>query len=409
MKKKREIISDELVKELASEFTRSGKLTGEGGLFTPLLKRVIEASLEAEVEEHVRNTRQQGNKRNGYGTKQLKTSMGPIDLQPPRDRQGSFDPQGLPKRSSSVTNEFEQKVIGLYARGMSYRDIQSELYELYGTEVSTGVLAAITDKIWPEIEQWRKRPLETVYPIIWLDAMFFKVRDEGQSVTTKAVYSILGVNTNGQKEILGFYISPKESAAFWRGVLAELNERGVEDILIACVDGLKGFPEAIEDQFPNTEVQLCVVHQIRNTIKYLAYKDVRPFLKDLKSVYTADNEQLAMINLEQISQKWGPKYQRPLAGWYNNFEQLMAFLKYPKELRRVIYTTNPIESFHRQVRKITKTKGAYPSEKAIYKQVYLVCINANNKWKGTIFQWANVRLALAEAFENRFNNHDTLY
>jgi transposase-like protein len=408
MKDKKEIISDHQIRELAREFTRSGKLTGEGGLFTPLLKRVIEASLEAEVEDHVEKTRRQGNRRNGYGSKQLKTSLGAVDVDTPRDRDASFSPLSLPKRSNQVSNEFEEKVLALYARGMSYRDIQSQLRELYGTEVSTGLLAAITDKIWPEVEMWRKRPLEALYPVVWLDAMFFKVRGDDAKVITKAVYSILGVNTSGQKEILGFYLAEHESTSFWRKVLAELKDRGVKDILIACIDGLKGFPEAIEDEFPQTQVQLCIVHQIRNSIKYLSYKDVKPFLKDLKTVYTADNIEHAQINLEHISQKWGTKYQRPLKGWHTHFEPLMGFLKYPQPLRRIIYTTNPIESFHRQVRKITKTKGAYTSEKAVFKQVYLVCQSANHKWSGTMYNWNPVRLALAEFFDHRFTNLDTL-
>ena len=408
MKNQKEIISDSQIRELAREFTRSGKLTGEGGLFTPLLKRVIEASLEAEVEEHVNETRATGNRRNGYGSKRVKSSLGMIDIDTPRDREASFNPLTLPKRSSQLTNEFEAKVIALYTRGMSYRDIQSQLYELYGTEVSTATLSTITDKLWPEIELWRKRPLEALYPVVWLDAMFFKVRDDDSKVKSKAVYSILGVNTAGQKEILGFYLADQESASFWRNVLAELKDRGVKDILIACVDGLTGFPDAIEDEFPKTEVQLCVVHQIRNTIKYLSYKDVKPFLKDLKTVYTAEDIEHAQINLEHISQKWGPKYERPLKGWYEHFEELMAFLKYPEELRRIIYTTNPIESFHRQVRKVTKSKGAFVTEKAVYKQIYLVCQSTNHKWRGEIYHWNAVRLALAEHYEERFINLDTL-
>jgi len=409
MKDTKEIISEEQIRELASEFARSGKLTGEGGILTPLLKRVLEVSLEGEAEHHVACTRKNGNRRNGYGSKSLKTSMGDIPLRTPRDRDGSFTPVTVPKRGSNLTNEFEEKIISLYARGMSYRDIRAQMAEIYGTEISTGTLSAITDKVWPEVEQWRKRPLEALYPVIWLDAMYFKVRDqEDQKVSTKAVYSILGVNTCGQKEVLGFYIGQHESSSFWRGVLAELKDRGVKDILIACIDGLKGFPEAIENEFPDTEVQLCVVHQIRNTIKYLSYKEVKPFLKDLKKVYTALDSGEARLELDNLGNQWGSKYQRPLKGWHEQFEELTAFMKYPPELRRIIYTTNPIESFHRQVRKVTKTKGSFTSEKAVYKQIYLVCRNANHKWSGTMYNWNKVRLALADYYNNRFTKHDTL-
>ena len=409
MKENKEIITDAQIKELAREFARSGKLTGEGGLFTPLLKRIIEASLEGELTDHVAQTRMEGNRRNGYGSKTLRTGVGDVDLRTPRDRNASFEPVILPKRSNGITNEFEEKVLALYARGMSYRDIQSQLADIYGTDISTATLSAITDKVWPEIEQWRKRPLNALYPVVWLDAMYFKLRDEDHRVQTKALYTILGVNTSGQKEVLGFYIGQHESATFWRGVLAELKERGLEDILIACVDGLKGFPEAIADELPNTQVQLCIVHQIRNTVKYLSYKEVKPFLSDLKAVYTAIDAAHAKMELENVSQKWGAKYERPLKGWYDHFQELTAFMIYPPELRKIIYTTNPIESFHRQVRKVTKTKGAFTSEKAVYKQVYLVCRNANLKWNGVMYNWNKVRLALADHFKQRFINLDTLY
>jgi transposase-like protein len=408
MKDKKEIITEEQIKELASDFARSGKITGEGGILTPLLKKIIEASLEGEAQEHLNQTRRKGNKRNGYGSKRLKTSAGELPLRTPRDRGGSFEPKIVPKRSTSLTNEFEEKVLALYARGMSYRDIKAMLAEIYGTDLSTGSLTAITDKVWPEIEQWRTRPLEALYPIIWLDAMYFKIRGEDLRVATKAVYSILGVTTNGQKEVLGFYLGEHESATFWRGVLADLKDRGLKDVFIAAIDGLKGFPEALEDELPNTEVQLCIVHQIRNTIKYLSYKEVRPFLADLKKVYSSIDKAQAKVQLDTISDKWGAKFTRPLKGWYEHFDRLTEFMKYPPEIRRIIYTTNPIESYHRQVRKVTKTKGAFSSDKAVIKQMYLVIRNISHKWSGKIYQWNKIRLDLANHFNERFTNQDTL-
>jgi len=409
MKDKKEILTDQQIKELASEFARSGKLTGEGGIFTPLLKKIIEASLEGEVQDHVGRTKEKGNKRNGYGSKRLKTSMGELTLKTPRDREASFEPTILPKRSSSLTNEFEEKVLSLYAHGMSYRDIKSQLDDLYGTELSVGTLTAITDKVWPEIDQWRSRPLEALYPVVWLDAMHFKIRGEDLRVTSKAVYSILGVTTSGQKEVLGFYLGENESASFGRGVMADLKDRGLKDVLIASVDGLKGFPEAIEDELPTTQVQLCIVHQIRNTIKYLSYKDVKPFLNDLKKVYTSVDRAQAKVELDKMSLKWGPKYSRPLKGWFDHFDQLTEFMVFPPEIRRIIYTTNPIESYHRQIRKVTKSKGSFTNDKAIIKQMYLVIQNMSQKWTGQMAQWNKIRRDLAEHFNERFTNLDTLY
>jgi len=407
-KKERSILSEEQIQELAAELRESRRLTGDGGVFTPLLKQVIEASLEGEMDHHMDRTRSSGNRRNGHGKKTLRTSVGEVPLTSPRDRDGSFSPVTVPKRSRELGGEVDQKILSLLSMGMSYQDVQSHLKELYGVEISTGSISAITERLWPIIDQWRSRPLEDMYPVIWLDAIHFKVRGQSGRVEPRAVYSILGVTAEGEKQVLGFYMDQSESSSFWRIVLAELRERGVQDILIACVDGLKGFVEAIEDEFPKTEVQACVIHEIRNTMKYVPNKDAKAFLRDLKKVYTAVSAQEAALELDRISQQWGARFDRPLKGWIEKFDLLTAFMKYPPALRRIIYTTNPIESFHRQARKVTKTKGAFTDEKAVIKLLYLVCERANHKWNGTMYGWNSVRTALAEHFDNRFTNPDTL-
>jgi transposase-like protein len=303
--------------------------------------------------------------------------------------------------------DLDKKILSLYGRGMSYRDIQDQLKEMYDVELSVGTLNAITDKILPDILEWQQRPLESVYPVMWLDAMHFKVREHGK-VVTKAVYNILGVNRDGEKQVLGIYFGDNESSSFWRSVLHELKQRGVQDIFVACIDNLSGFGDAIEDIFPQTDVQLCLVHQMRNSIKYASHLDVKPLVKDLKKIYTALNEQAAAQYLVQAEEKWGKKYKVIFRSWNNNWVRLTNFYKYPPALRRVIYTNNPIDSYHRMVRKTTKTKGAFTSENAIVKQLYLATINAQTRWNGTMFAWTSVRRDLVDYFENRFLTDDTL-
>lgn len=399
---------DELIKQLSEQLTQGKPLTGQDGVFTPLLKRVIEASLQGEMDAHLDGEKGSGsNRRNGRASKQVQSSLGGFEVFTPRDRQGSFAPQTLKKRQRRIASDIDAKILSLYSRGMSYRDIQAHLADMYGVEVSAGTLSAITDRILPEILDWQARPLDSVYPVMWLDAMHFKVREAGK-VVTKAVYSVLAVNTEGVKQVLGIYFGDFESARFWRSVLHELQQRGVNDIFVACIDNLAGFGDAIEDLFPATDVQLCLVHQMRNSLKYVNYKDYKAVTKDLRRVYTALNEAAARQYLEQAEQVWGTKYKVIFRSWQANWDRLTNFYKYPPALRRVIYTNNPIESYHRMVRKVTKTKGAFSSENAIVKQLYLATINAQTKWSGTMFGWSSVRRDLVDYFEDRFINPDTL-
>ena len=372
--------------QIVEEIKAGKSLLGHGGLLTPLIKSALEASLEGEMEAHLESC-EDTNRRNGKLKKTVKHSSGAFELETPRDRNGSFEPQLVKKRQTVLNEALDEKILGLYTLGMSYEDIQKHLSEMYDVTVAAGTISAVTDKLLPIITQWRSRPLESIYPIIFLDAMWFKAREEGK-VIKKVIYNILGINQQGKKDILGFYSAESEGANFWLSVLNDLKNRGVEDIFIACVDGLTGFPEAIQTAFPRTEVQLCIVHQIRQSLRYVASKDQKAFLCDLKEVYGADTKLLAEDRLLALDEKWGEKYPLVLKSWHSKWDYLSAYFKYSKEVRRLIYTTNPIEGFHRQVRKYTKNKGAFTSENALFKLIYSAIMQIKKKWNMPIQNWA---------------------
>lgn len=392
------------IEEKALQQLKSGKsLFGKDGAFAPLLKSFIEKALEAEMEEHLNDAeRSQGNKRNGKGKKTIKSSAGSFQIETPQDRHSSFEPELIKKRQTILAESLEEKIIGLYGLGMSYRDISRHIKEMYDTEISHTVLSQITDKIIPEIKAWQNRSLEEVYPIIWLDAIHFKVKEDGK-VTHKALYNILGINKAGHKEILGIYISETEGANFWLQVLTDLNNRGVEDILIASIDNLKGFAEAIRSVYPKTEIQSCIVHQIRNSLKFIASKDQKEFMRELKKVYRADTKTTAETALESLADKWGKKYPVVIDSWRKNWDKLSTYFEYTAPIRKLIYTTNPIEGYHRQIRKITKTKGAFSSEMALLKLVYLATMRIQEKWTSPIPNWGLTIQQLAIRFEGRIN------
>jgi transposase-like protein len=372
-KKELENLFEEALKSL-----KEGKqLEGADGAVTPLIKRLLEASLEGEMDAHLEESRP--NRRNGHGKKKVKTSFGNVDLDTPRDRESSYNPELIPKRQRILSPSLENKVLSLYSLGMSYRDIANHVEEMYGMELSPAQLTAITDKIWPEIEDWRTRPLDDVYPFIWFDAMFYKVKQDGQ-IRSMAAYMVLAMNIDGEKDLLGIYLAETESAKFWLQVLSDLQIRGVKDILIACIDNLKGFREAIKTIYPQTDVQLCIVHQIRNSIKYVQWKDEREVIRDMKTIYKANNIESAEEALKNFEQKWIKQYKAMVTSWKQNWEGLSSFYNYPLPIRRIMYTTNSIEGFNRQVRKATKTKGALPSERALYKLLYLVSCNVQKRW-----------------------------
>ena len=395
-------MSDEFDFDEALKALQSGKaITGKDGVLTPLIKKLTEAALEAELDSHLAQD-VVPNRKNGKTKKTVKSTAGPFELETPRDRAGNFEPQLIKKHQTSVNDEIEAKILSMYGLGMSYRDIATQVEDLYGIKVSTATLSAITDKIIAEVREWQQRPLESLYPFVWLDAIHYKVKDNGR-YKSKAVYTVLAVNLEGKKEILGLYLSESEGANFWLSVLTDLKNRGVEDILIASVDGLTGFPDAIATIYPNTEVQLCIVHQVRNSLKYVASKNQKAFMVDLKRVYRATSKDAAEQALDELEARWGNLYPIVIKSWRTKWDNLSAYFKYPPEIRRVIYTTNSIEAVHRQFRKLTKTKGGFPNEDSLLKLLYLGVQNASKKWTMPIQGWNIALSQLAIFFEGRLD------
>ncbi len=392
----------EAIKQKVKEQFRTGKsLFSKGGAFAPLLEDIINEMLEGELDAHLDgDQRRSGNRKNGKGTKMLKTSSGTIEINTPRDRLGTFEPELIKKRETIMADSLEDKIIGLYGLGTSLRDISAHIKDTYNTEISAATLSSITDRVIPMVREWQQRSLEKLYCIVWLDAMFYKVKEDGRT-QTRCVYNILGINKDGRKDVLGMYISHTEGANFWLQVINDLKQRGVEDILIACIDNLKGFDEAIRTIYPYTEVQTCVIHQIRNSLKYVATKDQKPFITDLKPVYKANNETQALYALEELKQKWGKKYAMVIASWENNWDKLTTYFKYPEGIRKVIYTTNTIEGYHRQIRKVTKTKGVFTSDMALLKLIYLATQRIQNKWTMPLLNWSATSAQLKIIFEQR--------
>jgi hypothetical protein len=391
-----------LAKQKVKEQLRSGKsLFSKGGAFAPLLEEMLNSILEGELDAHLdEEERRIGNRKNGKGSKLLKTSAGNIEINTPRDRNGTFEPEMVKKRETIMAQSLEDKIIGLYGLGMSLRDISAHIKETYDTDISATTLSSITDKVIPLVKEWQQKPLESLYCIVWLDAMYYKVKEEGRT-QTRCVYNILGINKDGRKDVLGMYVSHSEGANFWLGVITDLKQRGLDDILIACIDNLKGFDEAIRTIYPQTEVQTCVVHQIRNSIKYVASKDQRLFMADLKPVYRADNESQALTELDSLKEKWGKKYPMVIASWEKNWTKLSTYFKYPPAIRRLIYTTNTIEGYHRQIRKVTKNKGVFTSDMALLKLIYLATERIQQKWSMPLSNWAICASQLKIIFVDR--------
>jgi transposase-like protein len=383
------------------QFKKGEPLLGKNGAFAPLLKQFLESALEAEMDAHLdEDERKKGNRRNGSNKKLLKSSDGSFELETPRDRESSFNPEIVKKRETILADNLEKKIIGMYGLGMSLRDISEHIKEMYDTDISAATLSSITDRVIPMVKEWQSRPLDETYCIVWMDAMHYKVKDEGR-VTNRAVYNILGINIEGKKELLGMYVSENEGANFWLSVLTDLQHRGVKDILISCIDNLKGFTEAINSIYPKTEVQTCVVHQIRNSLKYVASKNQKEFMADLKLVYRASSKEVAEEKLEELSAKWEKKYPAVITSWKNNWHKLSTYFKYSEDIRKLIYTTNTIEGFHRQVRKVTKNKGAFTSDMALLKLIYLAQRNISKKWTQPLHNWSLTVSQLSIIFGHR--------
>jgi putative transposase len=379
------------------------EITGPGGLLTQLAGRVIEAALGAELTEHLGHppggVAQGPNVRNGAGRKTLSTDLGAVEVRTPRDRDGSFEPRLVAKRQTRLAG-LDDKILGLYAGGMTVRDISAHLAELYGVEVGRDTISRVTDAVLEDVAAWRTRPLEAVYPIVYFDALFVKVRED-RSVRSRACYLALGVTCDGEREVLGLWWQETEGAKFWLSVLNDLRRRGVHDVLISCVDGLKGFPEAIEATFPAAWVQTCIVHLIRASLRYVNYRDQRKVASALRPIYTAANADAALAELERFAGDWGQRYPATVNAWRQSWEHVTPFLALPDELRRAVDTTNTIEGLHRQIRKAIKTRGHFPDEQAATKLIYLAILKADAKWSRHR-TWTAPRAALKIHFGDRF-------
>ena len=396
-------------RELISEFLAAANIQSMDDiqeLFKEALAGFMEGSLEAELDSELGyepydiKNKKTNNSRNGHSKKTLRTSMGKVDIEVPRDRNGEFEPKILPKNQTSISQDMENKIISMYAKGMSTSDIEDHIRDIYGLEISDTTVSRITDKVLPEAKEWQQRQLESVYAVVFLDAIHYHVRSEGQ-IVKKAVYIALGVDMDGRKDVLGMWVGENESAKFWAGVLNSLRNRGIEDILIACTDNLSGFSQAIEAVFPKTDIQNCIIHQLRNSSKYVSYKDIKALMADLKKVYTAVDEEAALDALDEFAAVWDSKYPKISKSWYDNWANLSTYFKFPQELRKLIYTNNAIEGFNRQLRKVTKTKSVFPTDDSLFRMLYLAMKDITKKWTGRRQDWSQIYAQLVIYYSDR--------
>lgn len=375
-------------------------------VFKEMVGEVLENGLEAELDDKLGYTRYDyrnkdtENSRNGYSRKTMKTGAGEVEIAIPRDRSGEFEPQLVKKNETTLSGDIEEKIISMYAKGMTANDISSHIEDIYGLEVSDSLVSRITDKILPVVKEWQQRPLESIYAVVFMDAIHYNVRCEGR-IIKKAVYIAIGINMDGIKEVLGMYVGENESAKYWLSILNGLKNRGVEDILITCIDGLVGFPEAIAAVYPKTEIQQCIIHQIRNSTKYVSYKDIKALMADLKRVYGAVDEETALYELENFAAKWDSKYPKISVSWRTHWAELSTYFKYPQSVRTLIYTTNAIENFNRQLRKVTKSKAVFPNDDSLLKMLYLAQTDITRKWTGRRRDWGEIHSQLEIFFADR--------
>jgi putative transposase len=396
-------------RELIGEFLKENPLQGMNDineLVKELISQVIEKGLEGELEEDLGYSKYDyknkatDNSRNGYSSKTMNTSFGEMDIDVPRDRNGEFEPRIIQKHQTILPNDIEEKIISMYAKGMSTGDIETHIKDLYGIEMSDSTISRITDKVLPLVKDWQSRPLESIYAVVFMDAIHFHVRSEGR-IIKKAVYIAIGINMEGFRDVLGMWIGENESAKFWVSVMNDMKNRGIEDILIACVDGLSGFPNAIAAVYPKTELQQCIIHQIRNTTKFVSYKDLKQLMADLKKVYTTPKEETALLELDLFEEKWKQKYPKIAVSWKNNWANLSTYFKYPQEVRTLIYTTNLIEGFNRQMRKVTKSKSVFPTDDSLIKMLYLAMMDVTKKWTQSRRDWGKIHSQLEIFFDDR--------
>lgn len=402
MKEKKEF-DYQLFEKEAIKKLRSGKgLIGEDGALTGLIGRILKVAYEEEITDHISNTEGTKNRRNGSTKKRVRTGLGELEVRPPRDRNGTFEPQIIKKWDRQLAPELERQILSLYALGTSTRDISEHMNKMYGVSYSASFISNVTDRVIDELEAWKSRPLEDLYAIVYLDAIHFKVR-ENRQVITKAVYTVFGVDLEGNRDVLGLYLGASEGAKHWGRILEHIRERGVKDVIFFCVDGLSGFTQVIEDVYPRALVQRCIVHMVRTSVKHVSWKDLRAVIRDLKQMYTKDSAESAMAELNRFDEKWGNKYPEIPKKWKANWNELSLSFDYPQELRKVIYTTNTVEALHRILRKTTKTKGAFVSDQALEKQLYLTLQHSKKSWQRKTRGWPQIIRALHREFPDRFS------
>ncbi len=400
-------IPKELLDELLKNYSKPEDLTGPDGLLKQLTAALVERAIEAEMTDHLGYEkgdpagRNGSNSRNGKSRKCLKTERGEVEIEVPRDRDGTFEPQLVKKRQTRFDG-FDDKILSMYSRGMTVREIREHLEDLYGVEVSPDLISRVTAEVWDELQAWQHRPLDAVYPIVYLDALVAKVRASGK-VVNRSLYTAIGISQDGKKEVLGLWLSENEGAKFWMQVVSELRERGVEDIFFACVDGLKGFPEAIEAVFPKAVVQTCIVHMVRSSLRFVSYGERKKVAASLRRIYSAANVEQAAIALDEFDAEWGDRFPTITRSWRQNWERITPFLEYPPDLRRAIYTTNAIESLHSSLRKTLRPRGHFPNDEALLKLAYLTLRNVEKRWKAPFRDWRKAQQQFTILFEDRMH------
>jgi len=402
-----DLIPDEVRrKEVISRLYQGDPILGEGGVFTDMLQAFVNAALEGEIDENMRSSKAKGdeNRRNGHTRKTVRTGAGPITVNTPRDREGIHEPLLVKKWERDLGTGVDDIILSLYARGQSVEDVKFQLQKIYGIEVSAGVISSVTDRVIPEIIEWQQRPLAPCYPIIYLDAIHYKVREMGQ-MSSKAVYSCYSIGVDGQRDILGLYLDESEGARNWGLILEDLKNRGVEDVFFFCIDGLTGFKEVIENVYPQAIVQRCIVHMVRNSVRFVSDRDIKEVCSDLRKVYKSANRAQAELALESFGLKWDKKYKEITMKWKANWDELMAFMDYEPNTRRMIYTTNPVEALHRVMRKVTKSKGAWSNDKGLLKQLFLALKYNEKSWKKNAFNWVPVQREFVEKYGTRFEKY----
>jgi len=390
-------------KEVLDRLYKGEPILGEGGIFTDMLQTFVNAALEGEMDNHLEQSKvnKTTNRRNGHNKKEVRSSAGPLSINTPRDRAGTHNPSLIEKWDRSIDNGLDDIILSLYARGQSVEDVRYQLKELYGVEVSAGVISSVTDRVWEEIVSWQQRNLSACYVIVYLDAVHYRVREEGK-INNKAIYSVYGITADGQRDILGLYLNESEGARQWGLILEDLKRRGVVDVFFFCVDGLTGFKDVIEEVYPNSQVQRCIVHMVRSSTRFVSYKDIKKVCSDLRKVYTAANRDQAEVAMKAFGEKWDKKYKEIRPKWENNWDELIAFMDYSQNIRRMIYTTNPVEALHRIMRKTTKSKGAWSNDKGLLKQLYLALMSNQKSWKKKAFNWTAVQRELIDHFGERY-------